>query len=307
MNEIYQQIVNIFLEPIKLAGQSIVLVIIYAIIFLVIEGFSPKFKSWLDTLFIIVLVLTLGQKVMDSFYLIAQIAKIAKDFFLGLTPILISILSVLNAVFSFIAWSPIVIFIFQFLIFLCSKVLIPGIVLTLIFDFCTRFFPEMSFSKGSDLIRSSILTAITATLILLLTILSFTGVAFFTVDKAIASPAKKVIEQTIPIVGSLIVEGFSIFQKYQSTVTTIAGFGTMTAFWITAFYPAGKLLIHALTFKIIAALIEPFTSSSVNGLIDDVGKSIFVLCAVAILLGITFVFIWLIFMVILQIGVGKSF
>lgn len=307
MNEILQDVFNIFLGPLKIAGQSIILIVIYTIIFLIIEAFIPKFKAWADTLFIIVLVLTLGQTVIESFDLIANIANVAKDFFLGLTPILMSILTILNAVFSFIAWSPIITAIFQLLIFFCSKVLIPAISLTLILDFCTRFFPEMSFSKASDLIRTSVMTAITATLIAMLTILSFTGVAFFTVDKAIASPVKKVIEQTIPIVGSLVVEGFSIFHKYQSTVTTIAGFSAMTAFWIAAFYPAGKLLIHAMTFKLIAAIIEPFTSSSVNGLVDDVGKSIFVLCAVSILLGIAFVFIWLILMVILQLGVGKSF
>lgn len=307
MNEIVQDVLEIFIGPLKIAGQSIILIVTYAIIFLIIEAFIPKFKDWANTLFIIVLVLTLGQTVVDSFSLIATIAKIAKDFFLGLTPILMSILTILNAVFSFIAWSPIVTAIFQVLIFLCSKILIPAICIALILDFCTRFLPEMSFSKASDLIRTTVMTLITATVIAMLTILSFTGVAFFTVDKAIATPVKKVIEQTIPIVGSLVVEGFSIFQKYNSTATTLAGFSAMTAFWIAAFYPAGKLLIHAMTFKIIAAIIEPFTSGSVNGLVDDVGKSIFVLCAVAILLGIAFVVIWLILMVILQLGVGKSF
>lgn len=301
------ELLNIFIDPLKIAGKSIVLVVTYTILFLILEAFVPQFKKWGDTLFIIVLVLTLGQTVMESFGLIGEVVNVAAEFFLSITPILMSIIVVLNAVFSFIAWSPIVIAIFEFLILLCQKVLIPGIVIALLLDFCTRFIGEMSFSKASDLIRGTVMTLITASLLLMIAFLSFAGVAFFTVDKAIASPVKKVIEQTIPIVGSLIVEGFSIFQKYQSAATTLAGFSAMTAFWIAAFYPAGKLLIHAMTFKILAAIVEPFSGGTISGLIDDIGKSLLVLCASAMLLGIAFVFIWLIFMVILQLGVGKSF
>lgn len=301
------EILNIFIDPLRIAGRSIILIVTYTILFLILEAFVPQFKKWGDTLFVIVLVLTLGHTVMDAFSLMADIVNIAADFFLALTPILMSLLVVLNTVFSFIAWSPVIIAIFEFLIMLCKKVLIPGIIIAMILDFCTRFIQEMSFSKASDLIRGTVMTLITATLLLLVAFLSFTGVAFFTVDKAIASPVKKVIEQTIPIVGSLIVEGFSIFQKYQSTATTIAGFSAMTAFWLAAFYPAGKLLIHAMTFKILAAIVEPFSGGTISGLLDDVGKSLLVLCATAILLGIAFVLIWLILMIILQLGVGKSF
>ena len=301
------EILNIFIDPLKIAGKSIILIVTYTILFLILEAFVQQFKKWGDTLFIIVLVLTLGQTVMDAFGLMADIVNVAADFFLSLTPLLMSLLVVLNAVFSFIAWSPVVIVIFEFLFLLCQNVLIPAIIIAMILDFCTRFIQEMSFSKASDLIRGSMMTLITATLLLMVAFLSFAGVAFFTVDKAVASPVKKVIEQSIPIVGSLIVEGFSIFQKYQSTATTIAGFSAMTAFWIAAFYPAGKLLIHAMTFKILAALVEPFSGGTISGLLDDVGKSLLVLCATAILLGIAFVFIWLILMVMLQLGVGKSF
>ena len=301
------EILSIFIDPLKNAGQSIILVLIYAILFLIIESFVPKFKKWGDTLFIVVLVLTLGQTVLDAFSIMVDIVNIASDFFLALTPILTSLLVVLNAVFSFIAWSPIILIVFEVLILICKNVLIPAITVALILDFCTRFMQEISFSKASDLIRSTVMTLITASLIAMVTILSFTGVAFFTIDQAIASPIKKVIEQTVPIVGSLIVEGFSIFQKYQSTATTVVGFGAMAAFWAAALYPAGRLLIHALTFKFLAAVVEPFSGGTISGLLDDVGKSLLLLCAVAILLGISFVFIWLILMIIMQLGVGKSF
>ena len=112
--------------------------------------------------------LTLGQTVMESFGLMGEVVNIAAEF-LSIAHIqyLMSIIVVLNAVFSFIAWSPIVIAIFEFLILLCQKVIIPGIIIALILDFCTRFIGEMSFSKASDLIRGTVMTLITASLLLI--------------------------------------------------------------------------------------------------------------------------------------------
>lgn len=70
------ELLNIFIDPLKIAGKSIVLVVTYTILFLILEAFVPQFKKWGDTLFIIVLVLTLGQTVMESFGLIGEVVNV---------------------------------------------------------------------------------------------------------------------------------------------------------------------------------------------------------------------------------------
>ncbi|RKJ16387.1 hypothetical protein D7X33_47435, partial [Butyricicoccus sp. 1XD8-22] len=174
------EILNVFTDPLIIAGKSIFLIVTYTVVFLAIEAFVPKFKKWSDTMFIVVLVLTLGQTVMDAFSLMTQLSGIFSNFFLALYPIIMSLLVILNSVFSFIAWSPIIFFIFELLILLCDRILIPAVSVALILDFCTKFIGDMSFGKASDLIRGTVMTLITASVLAIVTVLSFTGVAFFT-------------------------------------------------------------------------------------------------------------------------------
>ncbi|MEO4052431.1 stage III sporulation protein AE [Solibacillus sp. CAU 1738] len=297
----------IFRDPIANVLFIFTVIMAYVFIFLLLEAFVPTFKDWLDPLFILLLTLTLSKIIFDSFQLMKQLAEVFSAFFLALIPVLTSVMIVLQSVLAFVAWSPIVLFLMQLLMHLSSNVLIPALFTSLVFDFCTRFLPNISFKKLADLIRMMSMAMIAASSLAISMVLTFSGVAFFTVDAVVSSPLKKMVEQTIPFVGSIVVQGFSLFQKFQGTATTITGFTTITAFWAAAFYPAGTLLVYAFSCKFLGAITEPFTSGNVSGFIDDIGNTLFVLCAVAIIIGFTFVFIWLLLFMIVQLGVGKSF
>lgn len=302
-----ETIFAIFQEPIANVLFIFTGIITYVLLFLLIEAFAPNFKQWLDPLFIILLAITLSKIIFDSFQLMSQLAEVFSAFFLALIPVLTSAMLILQSILSFVAWSPIVLFLMQLLMHLSSKVIIPALFASLIFDFCTRFLPSISFKKLADLLRMTSMAMIAASSLALTMVLTFSGVAFFTVDAVVTSPLKKMVEQTIPFVGSIIVQGFSLLQKFQGSATTIAGFSTITAFGAAAFYPAGTLLVYAFSCKLLGAITEPFTSGTVSGFIDDVGNTLFILCAVAIIIGFTFVFIWLLLFMIVQLGVGKSF
>ena len=147
---------------------------------------------------------------------------------------------------------------------------------------------------------------IAASILLLSSVLTFSSVAFFSIQDTLANPLKKVIEQNVPIIGSLLVEGMSLLKKFQSTATTVTGLTTITALLILSFYPAITLLIKAFTFKLAGALAEPFVNSRVSSVLDDIGNTLFMLCAIALLLAIGFIVIWLILFFIVQIGTGRS-
>ena len=132
------------------------------------------------------------------------------------------------------------------------------------------------------------------------------GVALIQLNDAVKSPIKKLIEQNIPLVGGLIVEGLSFFQKTQSTVSSFVGLSFLTIVWSAAFYPAMVLLLHALLFKVMGAFVEPFSNMRISGLFDDVGKTLFVLCAVALLLGFAIIFIVLLCVVLMQMSMGGT-
>lgn len=297
---------TVLLKPLTESATLLMTLLLLFLMILIIEGMSKQSRQFLSTLFIFLILIIVGQQVFDAFVLMKELASIFSAFFLAFIPLVSTVLAIMQSLISLVAWSPAVIFVLQLLVYCCDKLLIPSLFTALIFDICSRLYPQVTFLKVAELIRKTVFSIIAASILLLSSILTFSSVAFFSIQDTLANPLKKVIEQNVPIIGSLLVEGMSLLKKFQSTATTITGFTTITALLILSFYPAVTLLIKAFTFKLAGAIAEPFVNSRVSSVLDDIGNTLFMLCAIALLLAIGFIVIWLILFFIVQIGTGRS-
>ncbi|MEK4628270.1 MAG: stage III sporulation protein AE [Solibacillus sp.] len=297
---------SMFSQPIDSLITSIIYAALYVLLYLLLLALIPQQSVLIEQLFILLFIVIFSEKVVDAFVVLTELILVMQNFFIAIIPVLTTMLIAVQSVFSVIAWNPIIIFLIQVILFVCTKLLIPTLILALILDVCTKIYPAISFSKAADLIRSSVLSVIIASVLGLTSILTFSGVAFFQLNDAVKSPIKKLIEQNIPLIGNLIVEGLSFFQKTQSTVSTFIGLSFLVIVWSAAFYPSVVLLLHALLFRVIGAMMEPFSNNRISSLFDDVGKTLFVLCAVALLLGFSIIFIVLLCVVLMQLSMGGS-
>lgn len=295
-----------FMKPLTESATLLATLLLLFLLILIIEGISKHSRQFLSTLFIFLILIIVGQQVFDAFVLMKELASIFSAFFLAFIPLVSTVLAIMQSLISLVAWSPAIIFVLQLLVYCCDKLLIPSLFTALIFDICSRLYPQVTFLKVAELIRKTVFSIIAASILLLSSILTFSSVAFFSIQDTLANPLKKVIEQNVPIIGSLLVEGMSLLKKFQSTATTITGFTTITALLILSFYPAVTLLIKAFTFKLAGAIAEPFVNGRISSLLDDIGNTLFMLCAIALLLAIGFIVIWLILFFIVQIGTGRS-
>lgn len=296
--------VSMFSEPIQSILTSILFTALYILLYLLLIAVLPHHTAIIEQIFILLFIAMFAQKIMDAFLVLSELITVLQSFFILVIPIISTMLIAVSTIFTFIAWNPVIIMVIHFLLFICTKLLIPSLLIALVLDVCTKIYPAISFSKAADLIRSSSLSIIVASVLALTSILSFSGVAFFQLNNAVKSPIKKLVEQNIPLIGNLVVEGLSLFQKSQSTISTVFGIGFLVVVWSAAFYPAIVLLLHALMFKFLGAFAEPFSSNRISSLFDDVGKTLMVLCAVALLLGFAIVFIVLLCIVLMQLSFG---
>ena len=297
---------TVLIKPLTESATLLMTLLLLSLMIIIIEGMSKQSRPFLSTLFIFLILIIVGQQVFDAFVLMKELASIFSAFFLAFIPLVSTVLAIMQSLISLVAWSPAVIFVLQLLIYCCDKLLIPSLFTALIFDICSRLYTQVTFFKVAELIRKTVFSMIAASILLLSSILTFSSVAFFSIQDTLANPLKKVIEQNVPIIGSLLVEGMSLLKKFQSTATTVTGLTTITALLILSFYPAITLLIKAFTFKLAGALAEPFVNSRVSSVLDDIGNTLFMLCAIALLLAIGFIVIWLILFFIVQIGTGRS-
>lgn len=297
---------TVLIKPLTESATLLTTLLLLFLMILIIEGMSKQSRQFLSTLFIFLILIIVGQQVFDAFVLMKELASIFSAFFLAFIPLVSTVLAIMQSLISLVAWSPAVIFVLQLLVYCCDKLLIPSLFTALIFDICSRLYPQVTFLKVAELIRKTVFSIIAASILLLSSILTFSSVAFFSIQDTLANPLKKVIEQNVPIIGSLLVEGMSLLKKFQSTATTVTGFTTITALLILSFYPAVTLLIKAFTFKLAGAIAEPFVNGRISSLLDDIGNTLFMLCAISLLLAIGFIVIWLILFFIVQIGTGRS-
>ena len=297
---------TVLIKPLTESAALLMTLLLLFLMILIIEGMSKQSRQFLSTLFIFLILIIVGQQVFDAFVLMKELSSIISAFFLAFIPLVSTVLVIMQSLISLVAWSPAVIFVLQLLVYCCDKLLIPSLFTALIFDICSRLYSQVTFLKVAELIRKTVFSIIAASILLLSSILTFSSVAFFSIQDTLANPLKKVIEQNVPIIGSLLVEGMSLLKKFQSTATTVTGFTTITALLILSFYPAVTLLIKAFTFKLAGAIAEPFVNGRISSVLDDIGNTLFMLCAISLLLAIGFIVIWLILFFIVQIGTGRS-
>ncbi|WP_274307317.1 stage III sporulation protein AE [Solibacillus daqui] len=301
-----EDFLGLLATPLQSIFSIILLSLLYVGAYLLFVALLPNETAIIEQLFILLFIVSFAQQVIDAFVLLYELISILQSFFVAVIPILSMMLLTMQSIFTLLAWNPIVIVIIQFLLFVSTKLLIPSLIIALLLDISTKIFPAISFAKASDLLRSSVLSFIIAAIVALTSILTFSGAALIQINDAVKSPIKKLIEQNIPLIGNLIVEGLSFFQKSQSIVSSFIGVSFLAVVFSAAFAPAIMLLGHALTFKVIGAIIEPFTNTRLSALFDDVGKTLFVACAVSGLLGFAIVFIVLLCIFFVQTSIGGS-
>lgn len=276
----------------------------YVVIILIINMVLPEFENGTRILFFLIVMATVGPVVVDSFRMIDEIAKGLSHVFTAFYPILTSTFLLSSSIMAIASWQPFILFFVQVLTIVSSKWLIPGVILAVVFDVSSVIVKDISFTRIAELIRFTILSVVSASVICYIILMSATGVAAFSVNRAVAEPVKKLIEENIPIVGSFIVDSFSMFQHMTQFSTSITSISAFIAVVTVAFIPTVQLVVSAYSLKLLAAILEPVAFDDICKLLEQVSKSLFTLCAVSFLIAFSFMFSCFFLIVFVQIMVG---
>ncbi len=264
----------------------------------------PEFEKGTRILFFLIVLATIGPVVVKSFTLIDEIAQGLAHLFTAFYPILTSSFLLSSSITAIASWQPFLLFFVQVLTIISSKWLIPGVLLAIVFDVCSVIVKEISFTRIAELIRFTIMSIVSASVICYVLLMTASGVAAFSVNAAVAEPVKKLIEENIPVVGSFIVDSFSMFQhmtQFTSSVTSISAF---IAVITVSFIPTVQLVVSAYSLKMLAAILEPIAFDDICRLLDQISKSLFTLCAVSFLIAFSFMFSCFFLIVFVQVMAG---
>lgn len=296
-----EQAILILQQSIPIFLTLILLFIFYIICTMLIENMIV-----LENLFFFLVLFIILPDLLRIFEIVAQTVSTLTTTLYSFIPVISSILFLLQGIVAIFAWNPFILIIVQLTLFITENIFIPALVIALFLDIWTRGIPSIPFSKMAQFIRSFLLISVGVLMMILTAVMTISGTLILTLNQSIASPLKRILEQSIPIVGSIIVQALSLMKKTQIVSSSAVGAGAILTFVAVMGTPLFFLLIKALLYRVLSVISEPLMPSSITNLIEDISKNLLVLCGVVAIVLCSLIVIIIIILSLSYFVVGRG-
>jgi stage III sporulation protein AE len=250
----------------------------------------PSFKKWTRMILFFIIITVALKPAFEHFILIRDIAYSISMMFIAVYPILTATMIAAGGAFSLLNFQPAMILFANGAVVLTEKLLIPLLATALLLDVATRLLPEVPFTKLAEQIRTTLIGLVSAVVAAYSIFITVGGTMSWALSGLASEPLKELIQQNIPLIGSFMTESLGSIGRYSSGVSVFVGGWLISSIWTVALVPSMKTLLTALFYRWTAALIEPFADEDITGLLDDIGKTLFVLCAISFLIAFAFIY-----------------
>lgn len=285
-----EEIISTVLQPVKEVIQTFMYILLFGFIFVCLEWFIPSSKRLFKLLFIMIICFYCLEPAFRTVGMIQALTSQLTHLFLGVYPLLTAGIAITGGALLVTAWNPAVMLFATFTSILAERVLIPALLAAFIFDLITRIHPATSFSKMSDLIRMTLVGSTSIVLVLYSFFMTVNGVITWTVSGAVNETVKRLIQNNIPFVGSLLTESISTMKSYSSSASVVTGNAVLFSVLVLVSIPTIQTILIAFLYRLLGAILEPFIDGQISGLLDDIGKTLFVLSIISVLIAFAFFF-----------------
>ncbi|MDW0117319.1 stage III sporulation protein AE [Sporosarcina thermotolerans] len=269
---------------------SFIVVIISSFMVLVLDFLFPSFSKWTRMfLFFIVLTVVL-QPAFEHFQMIRSITQNIASMFISIYPLLTASIIASGGSFSMLNFQPAMLLFANGAVILADKILIPLLSATMLFDILSRLNPSIPFTKMADLLRTSLISLVSAMVAAYSIFITAGGTISWALTGVTSEPIKELIRQNIPLIGSFMTDSLGAIGRYSSGASVFIGAWLIITIWSVALLPTLKTLLTGFLYRWTAAIIEPFANEEITGILDDIGKTLFVLCAVSFLVAFAFIY-----------------
>ncbi|WP_213422981.1 stage III sporulation protein AE [Bhargavaea massiliensis] len=283
-----------------------VLIIVLSAAALAADFVVPQFREW-TRLFLLV---SAGAAAMgpaiDAVRMMDGLVGKMTGLFLGIYPVLAAGMAAAGGALSLINWNPAVFLFVQGAVVIGGKWMVPLLIVSFILDYLSRLVPEIPFTRISEMIRVTLLGAISVIIACYSLFITATGAMAWSSGSAAAEPIKALLRQHVPLVGSFITDTMGVVGKYSSGLAPIAGSYLIVALLVTSLTPVAYVLLTAFLYKWIAALCEPFAHEDLAGLFDDIGKTLFVLCGIMLIVAFAIFYTAVLSIVLIKVIAGAG-
>ena len=268
----------------KLLGSLIVLTVLCALLQSLQNAFEQGTVSKVAyaVVFMVLIVIAL-----NSFHIAIQYSKESIErmthFSLALIPLLLALIAASGGAVSAAFFHPVMIFLMNTSGLFIQNIVFPLLFLSVVVSMVSLFSKEYKATQLAALLRNWSIGLLGIFMAVFLGVVSVQGTATAVTDGLAVRTAKFVTGNFVPVIGRMLTETADTVISASVLLKNTVGIAGMAIILIIAAFPAVKILLIALIYKVAASVLQPIGAGPVITCLDIMSKSIlYVFAALAI-------------------------
>lgn len=232
--------------------------------------------------FIVLMIIAL-----NSFYIAIEYTKDAitsmMGFILALLPLVLALIASSGGLISAAFFHPILVFLMNTSGLLIQHVVLPLLFMAVLLSIVSILSEHHKVTQLASLFRTWSITLLGIFMTVFLGVVSVQGATAAVTDGITIRTAKFVTGNFIPVIGRMFTDAADTVITASVLLKNTVGIAGVAIVLLIAAFPAIKILMIALAYKLAAALLQPLGGGPIIGCLDVISKNIiYVFAALAI-------------------------
>lgn len=290
-NSVSEVILDALLHNFSKILKVLISVVIIAIIFSLSENLkgqksNESIKNVIRITSILAILLIIAGEIRGLFQSVKIVIENMAIFSEIMSPIMLSLIVASGGNVTASIYSPTMVFISNGFINIVLMVLLPLTALITVFGITSTFSDKIKIKKFSDFFASTFKWVIGISITVCTVFMSVQGLSASIVDGVSIKAAKYAISNSVPMIGGFLRDGFDIVTAGTVIIKNVIGITGVFALFYLILSPVLYLIAFSLCFKLISAVIEPFSNDKISGICTVCSKSITYLIVCVLVVGL---------------------
>lgn len=212
------------------------------------------------------------------------------DLFYALMPLMMTILAGIGGVTSVSIVHPLVLAGLSMAMLLIRNFIFPLIYFATVLKVVSYISPRFNLEKLSALGKDIALGILGITMAVFIGLLGIAGVSSSTIDGLTLKAAKMATGTFIPVIGRSLADALDGILGTSLLLKNGIGLLGVIAIFLLCALPAIKVLVMAMVYRLIGALLQPLGDEKLAAAVSGIGNSLLLVFAVLVATGILFFF-----------------
>ena len=205
------------------------------------------------------------------------------SFFLALVPLLLALIAASGGIVSAAFFHPVLLFLMNTSGLLVGNIILPLLFLAAILNIVSTMTEHYKVTQLANLIQNWSIGLLGAFMTIFLGVISVQGASTAVADGITIRTAKFLTGNFIPVVGRMFTDAADTVINASVLLKNTVGLAGVVILLLIVAFPAFKILVIALIYKITAAILQPLGGGSIIQCLNIISKSMmYIFAALAI-------------------------